>query len=177
MSLFNEPSLNPLGGFNFIVEIPAGTNTKYELHKESNEFLPDLRDGRPRIIDFLGYPGNYGFIPSTIMDKSEGGDGDALDGLIICESVPTGTVLHCIAIAVLELKDEGELDTKIIGIPYDPSLRTIQCVNYQQFRSQYRFAKLIIERWFLNYDPVDPATLIGWGNEKKAMKMIDKWKI
>ena len=46
-----------------------------------------------RIVNFLPYPANYGFIPSTFMDKKKGGDGDALDILLISEHMVTGTVV------------------------------------------------------------------------------------
>ena len=60
--------------FNVVVEIPAGTNHKIEYNTESGEFENDIKDGKIRIIDFLPYPGNYGFIPSTYMDPERGGD-------------------------------------------------------------------------------------------------------
>ena len=90
-------------GINVVVEIPAGTNHKIEYDKENKEFVVDQKNGKDRIIDFLPYPGNYGFIPSTYMDPAIGGDGDALDVLVIGESVPTGTVIpvktHCFFVA------------------------------------------------------------------------------
>ena len=76
-----------------IVEIPAGTNQKIEFDYNDGTFKVDQIDGKDRVIDFLPYPGNYGFIPNTLMDKERGGDGDALDILVIGESVATGTAL------------------------------------------------------------------------------------
>ena len=73
-------------GINVVVEIPAGTNHKIEFDKKNKKFVVDQKNGKDRIIDFLPYPGNYGFIPSTYMDPAVGGDGDALDVLVIGES-------------------------------------------------------------------------------------------
>ncbi|MDA9133798.1 inorganic diphosphatase, partial [Gammaproteobacteria bacterium] len=56
------------GFLQMVVEIPAGTNKKIEYDKNINEFFIDKIDGVDRVINFLPYPGNYGFIPSTKMD-------------------------------------------------------------------------------------------------------------
>ena len=71
---------------------------------------------KDRVVNFLPYPGNYGFIPSTMMSESAGGDGDALGYFSdFAESMTTGTVLEVIPIAALMMVDGGEIDTKIIA--------------------------------------------------------------
>ena len=79
------------GNIQAVVEIPAGTNRKIEFDKEDHIFKTDQRNGKDRIINFLPYPGNYGFIPSTKSNVEKGGDGDALDVLILSERLETGT--------------------------------------------------------------------------------------
>ena len=162
-------------GINVVVEIPAGTNHKIEYDKEKKVFVVDQRNGKDRIIDFLPYPGNYGFIPSTYMDSALGGDGDALDVLVIGESVPKGTVMAVKPIAALLLMDEGEEDTKIIAVPADPQLRVMNADNFQDFSITYDGAKHIIETWFLYYDGLGTAESKGWKDGQYAMKEIEKW--
>lgn len=164
-------------GINVVVEIPAGTNHKIEYDKEKKVFVVDQRNGKDRIIDFLPYPGNYGFIPSTYMDSALGGDGDALDVLVIGESVPKGTVMAVKPIAALLLMDEGEEDTKIIAVPADPQLRVMKADNFQDFSITYDGAKHIIETWFLYYDGLGTAESKGWKDGQYAMKEIEKWAI
>ena len=93
-----------------VIEIPAGTVDKRQYDKATNTFPIDLRDGQPRRIAFLPYPANYGFIPGTKMDKSQGGDGDALDVFVLCASQPSGTVMEVEPIGIIELLDAGERD-------------------------------------------------------------------
>ena len=162
-------------GINMVVEIPAGTNHKIEINKETGEFENDKIDGKTRIINFLPYPGNYGFIPSTLMDKARGGDGDALDILMIGESMKTGTVVPIEPIGVLLLKDNGELDTKLIAIPADSS-KVMQAYNFTQFSVQQAAAKKMIEDWFLNYKGPGEMELIGWRDEVYALEEIRKWQ-
>ena len=60
-----------------IVEIPAGTSAKWEISKDDPHAVYwELKKGAPRIVDYLGYPGNYGAIPGTALPKELGGDGD-----------------------------------------------------------------------------------------------------
>ena len=79
---------------NMIVEIPTGTNEKWEVNKTSGFIERDSINGEPRTIQYLSYPGNYGFIPQTLLSKKEGGDGDPLDILVIGEAVERGSDPH-----------------------------------------------------------------------------------
>jgi inorganic pyrophosphatase len=163
-------------GINMVVEIPAGTNHKIEINKATGAFENDKIDGKTRIINFLPYPGNYGFIPSTLMDEARGGDGDALDILMIGESVETGTVVQIKPIGVLLLKDNGELDTKLIAIPADSSKVVMQAYNFTQFSVQHTAAKKMIEDWFLNYKGPGEMEFLGWRDEVYALEEIRKWQ-
>lgn len=160
-----------------VVEIPAGTNHKIEYDRHSKEFMVNKKNGRDRIIDFLPYPGNYGFIPSTYMDPAKGGDGDALDVLIIAESYPTGTVMEIIPIAVLLLTDSNEIDHKIIAIPADLDKRIIRATNFKEFNANYPQAKAIIQDWFLNYKGGDEIEFDEWKDERFAKKEIERWMV
>ena len=42
----------------------------------------EIVNGKPRKVHYLGYPGNYGFIPQTSLSKDRGGDGDPADILL-----------------------------------------------------------------------------------------------
>ena len=164
-------------GLQVVVEIPAGTNHKIEYDEAKKAFAVDQRDGRDRIIDFLPYPGNYGFIPSTFMDPARGGDGGALDVLLISEAVPTGTVLEARPIAALLLMDEGRLDTKIIAVPADSSRQVMKAQNFQEFSITYDGAKHIIENWFLYYDGLGATAFKGWRDEQFALEAVRKWMV
>lgn len=172
MSIYSQNHL-----IHAVVEIPAGTNHKIEYDQQHNKFLVNRINGRDRIIDFLPYPGNYGFIPSTYLDPVRGGDGDPLDVLIIAESYPTGTVLETIPIAVLLLKDANEIDNKIIAIPADFDKRIIQATNFKEFKSRYPKAQEIIQDWFLNYKGGNEIEFIGWEDEQFATKEIKRWMV
>ncbi|MEL6142834.1 MAG: inorganic diphosphatase [Bacteroidota bacterium] len=163
---------------NMIVEIPAGTNHKIEYDYGNEAFLNDKNaDGSTRVINFLPYPGNYGFIPGTLMDTLRGGDGDALDVLVIAESAPTGSRIPVKPIAALLLRDRGEIDTKIIAVPADPTRQVLAAKDFLDFAINYDAARNIIESWFLNYKGPGQTELIRWEDENYAWDEVRKWKI
>ena len=170
------PAITAQGNIIAVIEIPAGTNRKVEYDYANKRFQIDVIDGEERVIDFLPYPGNYGFIPSTLMDEESGGDGDALDILVISESLKTGDTISVIPIATLMLNDGGEIDTKIIAVPSDPAKRVMDVTDFETFSVKYSMAKNIIENWFLNYKGIGKTEMIGWRNGTYALSEIKKWK-
>ena len=175
--IYHAPAITDTGAINAVIEIPAGTNQKIEFNPENEQFEIDQLEGKDRIIDFLPYPANYGFIPSTLMDPERGGDGDALDVLVIAAAQPTGTLMAIRPIAVLNLIDNGEIDTKIIAVPADTSLQVIQVANFEDFLIKYNAGMRIIETWFLNYKGLGVTRLKSWENEHQALMEIKKWQI
>lgn len=162
-------------GINAVIEIPAGTNRKIEFNPTTRNFETDQLEGKDRMVKFLPYPGNYGFIPSTYMDPIKGGDGDALDVLVLCESMETGTAIEVKPIATLMLEDNGEKDTKIIAIPVDPQLQTIPIKDFQSFMIEHQIVQQMIKDWFLNYKGLGQMKFLGWRDEINAQREIKKW--
>lgn len=167
------PTFSSNNVLNAVIEIPAGTNKKLEYNKNRKEFEIDRLNGKERIIEFLPYPGNYGYIPSTFSDPEKGGDGDALDILVLSESRSTGIVMEVIPIAMLKLVDDGELDYKIIAIPIKESDRIIKANSLKELREKHPNVIKIIELWFLNYNKHDEARIFGWAEKHEALIEIN----
>ncbi|HEX2617151.1 MAG TPA: inorganic diphosphatase [Flavobacteriales bacterium] len=174
MNLEHLPAFTEQGTVRAVIEIPAGTSDKRQYDSASNTFPVDLRRGEPRRIKFLPYPANYGFIPGTKMDKAQGGDGDALDVFVLCAAVPSGTVLEVVPIGVIDLLDAGERDDKVIALPLDPALRTVDAADISELPEA---ARTILVTWLLNYDPEDGAQLIGVRGKEGALADIRRWSI
>lgn len=171
---YHLPAQTSSTSFNAVIEIPAGTNKKYEYHPITKKFQIDIKNGKERIIDFLPYPGNYGFIPSTLSKTDSGGDGDALDVLVIAEHLPTGTVIEVRPLALLKLIDDGETDYKVIATPVAKNKQIISATSYKTLLANYPKMLEIIELWFLNYNKNDVSSVEGWGDEKEAFKEISR---
>ncbi|MDA9783056.1 inorganic diphosphatase [Vicingaceae bacterium] len=157
-----------------LVEIPAGTIEKYELNKSSGILQMDSVDGKPRLIDYLGYPANYGMIPNTILPKSEGGDGDPLDIIAIGPPAARGSIIDCKVVGVLKLKDRGEQDDKLIAILRNSSLQHIKSIL--ELQKKYPGISEIIETWFTNYKGNNAMISEGYQDQKIAQDIYSTAK-
>lgn len=104
--------------FNVVVEIPYGSQNKYEIDSESGALFLD------RVIYGAAfYPINYGFIPST-----KAADGDAVDvAIFMTNPVPPMTVVKCRAIGLLKKTDAGDQDNVVFAVPIgDPRFDEIK---------------------------------------------------
>jgi inorganic pyrophosphatase len=165
------------GQLQAVIEIPAGTNHKIEYDYDTGNFVNDQIDGKDRVIRFLPYPGNYGFVPGTLMDKDRGGDGDALDIIVLGEAVATGTVLAVKPIGAMLLEDRGETDTKIVALPAAPDAVNLGVDNFLDFAVQYDAARRILEDWFTHYKGRGQVKFVRWEDEDYAWEAVKKWSI
>lgn len=174
---YKYPSFSEYGNALMVVEVSAGTNTAYEYDMLKNKFEVELINGEPRTINYLPYPGNYGFIPSTMMDRAQGGDGDPLDVLVIGSNIKQGSLLEFAPVGVLNLLDNGEEDRKIIGVVVNSEVQVIDCRSLQCMKEDYPEILDILKSWFENYKGGENIVVQGWEDERLAIEMINKWQI
>jgi inorganic pyrophosphatase len=159
---------------NCVIEIPAGTNKKIEFNKNTKRFEIDKIKGVDRIKQYLPYPANYGFIPSTNSNKDKGGDGDPIDVMLLCESVPTGSVIEAYPIAMLRLVDEGERDYKVLCIPKNPTLQVVKAKDISDLEENHPKILEILQLWFQHSDPSDTILMNGWEDTHETIAEIKK---
>lgn len=94
--------------FNVIIEIPKGSNNKYEIDKDTGLIKLDRAN-----YSSAAYPFDYGFAPQTYWE-----DGDPLD-VIVLTTYPLhpGILVSVRPVAVIDMVDGGESDYKIIAVP------------------------------------------------------------
>lgn len=133
---------------NAVIEIPYGSNVKYEIDKDTGAIVVD------RVMySAVYYPANYGFVPNTLAD-----DGDPVDILVLNQyPLQAGSVIRVRLIGVLIMEDENGMDEKILALPLDkidPNYSNIQ-----------------------NIDDVAESTLARIKNFFETYKMLehDKW--
>ncbi|MCW8980817.1 MAG: inorganic diphosphatase [Altibacter sp.] len=167
--------INPLlddGDINAIIEIPAGTLDKWELDKSTGEIRWAMIDEHPRVVHYIGYPGNYGMIPQTLLSKEKGGDGDPLDVLVLGPPVERGQLLKSKIIGVLYLLDRGEQDDKLIAVSSDSPMYDVN--NLDELNAKYKGVIEILQMWFTNYKGPGQMEFKGVGNKKVAMEILAK---
>ncbi|GAA4444613.1 hypothetical protein GCM10023188_46820 [Pontibacter saemangeumensis] len=154
-----------------VIETPAGSNHKLVYNQEQKAFVNDKMAGQNRVIGFLPYPANLGFIPSTEINSN----GKGLEVLVLSERLETGTVEEVIPIGLIQLETEGELQHIVVAVPARPSERQIEATNYNGLSVDYPAVKTILEEWFANYNAAANTNFVGWRDEKFAEKEIQRW--
>jgi inorganic pyrophosphatase len=157
---------NPEEAVNAVIEIPKGSNIKYELDKESGAIFLD------RILyGSQFYPANYGFVPNTLAD-----DGDPIDILVLSsESVVPGCVIKSRVIGVLIMEDESGKDEKIVAVPVtklDPKM-----ANINDLSDLPEIELNQIKHFFETYKDLEPGKWVkvtGYAGRDKAIELIKK---
>ena len=155
-----------------VIEIPAGTIDKWELNKSNGQLEWEIVNGKPRKVNYLGYPGNYGFIPQTLFSKDQGGDGDPLDVLLLGATVERGSIQKCKIIGVLKLTDHGENDDKIIVVSQNSEMYKVN--DILEMENEFDGVLDIVEIWFKNYKGSDVVQSNGYSSRDSAMEIIQR---
>lgn len=163
---------NADGTINAVIEIPAGTNEKWEVTKPDGKLELEKEDGKPRIIKYLGYPGNYGMIPKTILPEEAGGDGDPLDILVIGVPLTRGQVVKTKIIGILKFFDRGERDDKLVAVLPETALYNVD--NLSQLDEYFPGISTIIKTWFLYYKGSGRMVFKGFGTVREAKDTIEQ---
>lgn len=153
--------------YNFFVEIPAGSKEKWELDEGTGLLELEQRKGNNRIINFLPYPGNYGFIPQTLS-----GDGDPVDLIDLDETSQRGNIKQVKILGAMYFEDEGEVDYKFIGAS-----------PYGTFREFNSIEELLIKRpnsleilriWFLSYKESEKMIFYRFIEREESIDLLTK---
>lgn len=146
---------------NLIVEIPTGSQNKYELDKDYGIIKLDRVLYSP-----LHYPGDYGFIPQTL-----GEDNDPLDGIVMM-NFPTypGTLMSVRPLGMLRMVDQGENDEKILCVPVDD-------VRFEHVTKLSDVAQPVLDEFahfFQVYKELENKEVIinGWADLEETQKCI-----
>lgn len=151
---------------NAVIEIPYGSNIKYEIDKDSGAVVVD------RVLySAMFYPANYGFIPSTLAD-----DGDPADVLVLNEyPLQAGSVIPCRLIGILVMEDESGMDEKLLAVPVtkiDPRYDGIKSIDDLPKATLDK-----IKNFFETYKMLEPNKWVkvkGFEDAKKAQDILDK---
>jgi len=148
-----------------IIEVPYGSNVKYELDKESGAIEVD------RVMySAMFYPANYGFVANTLSD-----DGDPADILVISEyPLYPGSYIKSRLIGVLMMEDESGIDEKLIAVPadkIDPSYTNIRDINDLPEHTLNK-----IKNFFETYKMLEPnkwVKVTGFEGKEKATEILE----
>ncbi|HEX2014672.1 MAG TPA: inorganic diphosphatase [Nitrososphaera sp.] len=155
---------NPPDEINVVIEIPKGSNIKYELDDETGAIFVDRK-----LFTAMHYPCNYGFIPRT-REK----DGDPVDVLVLgSDPVIPASVIRANPVGVLITADEEGEDAKVVAVPIpkvDPSFSEVKDISGvpEHIREQ-------IKHFFEHYKELEKGKYVkvkGWENKESAKRKI-----
>lgn len=159
----------PLGSpeqFNVLIEIPTGSENKYEYDPALQAIKLDyvFHDG-------FKFPFNYGSIPQT-----RGGDGDHLDAVVLSSNpIAVGVIVLVKPVGMLRLKDNGEQDNKVISVPLvDPVYSKINDVSDLSDMERRGIADFFKE---VGVQKQKKMEIEGFADRNQAIKEIEESKI
>ncbi|SDW17795.1 inorganic pyrophosphatase [Marinococcus luteus] len=146
-----------------LIEIPTGSQNKYEFDKDKGVFKLDRVLFSP-----MFYPAEYGYIDDTLAL-----DGDPLDVLVLVTN-PTfpGCVIDARVIGYLNMIDDGDEDQKLLAVPTeDPRFEGVTTLEDVP---QHKLDE--ISHFFQTYKELEKKTtkIGGWENEAEAAKLVQE---
>lgn len=161
-----KPGKNPPEEINVVIEIPRGSNIKYEIDEESGAVFVDRK-----LFTAMFYPCNYGFVPQT-KEK----DGDPVDVLVLGnDPVVPAAVIKANPVGVLITEDEEGQDAKVVAVPVtkvDPSFSDVKDIDTVPLHIKDQ-----IKHFFEHYKELEKGKYVkvaGWENKESAKKKISE---
>lgn len=147
------------------IEIPAGSQNKYEYDEEAGVFKLDRVLYSP-----MFYPTEYGYIRNTLAL-----DGDPLDVLVYATN-PTfpGCVIESRIIGVLNMSDDKGQDEKLLAVPTeDPRFAEVRTLE-----DMPRHILDEIAHFFEVYKDLEKkeTKIVGWEGPKQAAELVEECK-
>lgn len=166
MNYIKDINLIEDGFYNIIIEIPKGTNSKYELVEPKNDHVEEVR----KVIG--KYPFYYGCFPQTLA-----GDKDPLDIILFTDRKYNSLdIVKTQIIGVVKTIDNGEIDDKILVIPYDEVIEHLDKLEKKalKFLSKYKGKNSNTQIDYTIYDCGEAIDLIEETNKNYINRLNSK---
>jgi len=148
------------------IEVPRGSQNKYELDKESGAIFLDRV-----LFTSMHYPADYGFVPKTLCD-----DGDPLDCLVLTTwPLHPGVVVRVRPIGLLIMEDEKGQDEKLLAVPVEKL--DSRFAKIKDIDDVPEAIKNEIKHFFEHYKDLEPGKWVKvkeWKNKEEAIEYVKK---
>jgi inorganic pyrophosphatase len=163
MNLLHDIAPGTADEMNVVIEIPRGSQNKYEIDKDTGLIKLD------RVLHTAqAYPFDYGFVPQTHWD-----DGDALDVVLLTTNpLLPGILVEARPVAILPMIDGGDKDEKVLAVPAnDPRFAEIQ-----DLKDVNKHTLKEIAHFFLTYKKLQnkEVTVGEWEGKEAAQAAFER---
>lgn len=163
MNLWHDIEPGESENINVVIEINKGSKNKYEIDKKTGLIALD------RVLHTSqDFPVDYGFVPQTLWD-----DNDALDVIVLTtHPLLPGTLVRVRPVAIMDMIDSGDSDSKIISVPIDDprwnDVKDLADVNKHTLKE--------IEHFYSTYKKIQNkiVEIRGFKGKKEAMEAFQK---
>jgi inorganic pyrophosphatase len=156
--------VNADGTINGVIEIPQGTNAKWETDVVTGRIFWEIKKGARRVVAYLGYPTNYGMVPRTV-----GGDGDPLDVLVIGKMELRGTIAKARVVGVMRMIDGGDADDKLIAVEDGTAFAGLTMSDLEA-----NGVATILKAWFEGYKGPGEIVVTGFEGAPAAAAVLQQ---
>lgn len=160
------------GLVNAVIEIPAGSNQKWEVSKTTGHLEWEVVSDTLRMVPYLPYPANYGMVPQTWLPEELGGDNDPLDIIVVGPRLDRGTVAAVRLVGVIKMTDRGEQDDKLIAVDPESWFRHVHTL--EDLQSAFPGITEILVTWFGSYKGPGMVIIESVGNEVEAWRIFNE---
>ena len=156
---------------NVVIEIPAGTTQKWEVNKETGQLEWErVNPDSLRIIDYLAYPANYGFVPQTLLPETTGGDGDPVDVFVLGPSIAREQIVSVRIIGIIHMLDDHESDSKLLAVSTDN--KGLNAGSLEMLVTNYPGVMEILRIWLSHYKGPGRIEILSVQDEKHAIRYL-----
>jgi inorganic pyrophosphatase len=157
---------NPSNEIDVLIEIPKGSNIKYEMDLKTGKLSVDRK-----LSTSMYYPYNYGFVPNT-----EDSTGDPVDVFVLGDDpFEPMSIIKSRPIALLLTEDQNGPDPKIIAAPIDKVDPSFSSVSNLKGIQNHVCATL--EHFVLHHKDLEKGKyvkIIGWRDKEFAKEIISE---
>ena len=163
--VINEiPTRSSDGDVNVFVEIPKGSQNKYEYDEDLGMIVLDRT-----LHSSVHYPTDYGFVPGT-----RGADGEPLDAMVMVDqSTFPGCLVEARIVGVLSIElSNDNPEQKLLGVP----VREPRFAEYEDISDVPEHLLKEIEHFFEVFKDLEGSDIrvLGWEGPQEARELLEE---
>ena len=164
MNVNEIPTRSSEGNVNVFVEIPKGSQNKYEYDEDLGIIVLDRT-----LHSSVHYPTDYGFAPGT-----RGADGEPLDAMVMADqSTFPGCLVEARIIGLLTIRSSGDRpEQKLLGVP----VREPRFAEYGDVSDVPEHLLREIEHFFDVFKELEgnEIEVLGWEGAQQAQELLEE---